>query len=311
MKVVYILAIILMIQPLTEGFSYHQNILNSCNNPAVDDNSFHFNTSGYDSNWFVLKFYSSSQMNISELHLKFFYECENIRVEWCGYIITNFTHSIIGGIISEFLNKNDTFLHFKIGSFNYTYNRLIRYNVTVSDAEIWKRNFTLSAGVWYLICFIGDTVKGRIEVDFNFSNNVVFIGKSEGNNTHILLPEDFWGNLNIKMGYYGIMVLNGKRTIYVKNTFVGTHYSMFEYQCRGYENFEYTDPDEGKESFIILSILNHKFIFSDFPSEAIIGNRGKWNFKLNLFMIGKRLPNGDYFSPGFGVGLIYADVTLP
>jgi len=216
-----------------------------------------------------------------------------------------------GGIISEFLNKNDTFVHFKIGSFNYTYSRLNRYNVSVSDAEIWKRNFTLSQGTWYLICFVGDTTKSRIDVDLNSSNNIKFIGKMEGSNTHVLLPEDFWGNLNIKIGYYGIVVLNGKRTVYVKNTLVGMHYSMFKFQCRGYEDFEYINPDGEKESFAILSILNHKFVFSDFHSKAIIGGKGKWNFKLNLFMVGKRLPNGNYFSPGFGIGLIYADVRLP
>ena len=312
MKIVYILVMILISQPLTDSF-YHQNILNNDHDAFTVSNNFtsHFSTSKNNSNWFVLKFYLSSRVNVSELHLKFFYECKNIRVEWCGYIITNLTYSMRGGIISEFLNKNDTFLHFQIGSFNYTYNRLIRYNVSVSGAEIWKRNFTLSQGIWYLICFAGETIKSRIEVDFNATSNVKLIGMEEGNGTHILLPEDFWGNLNIKLGYYGILVLNGRKSIYINNTFIGIHYSMFEYNCQGFEDFQYITPSNKKGGFTIFSIFNHKIVLKDFKHTVIIGKNGKWDFILNLFMLGKRLPSGEYFSPGFGVGLVYADVKLP
>jgi len=36
-----------------------------------------------------------------------------------------------------------------------------------------------------------------------------------------------------------------------------------------------------------------------------------WNFILDLLMLPKKLPNGDYFDPGFGVALLDIDVKLP
>ncbi len=300
--------ILLIIQLINSHAINTQPIINGYN---LNEQSFHENTSLYNANWFALKFYSPSPFNVTEMHLKFFYECKECRIDWCGYVITNLTHSIRGGIITEFVDKDESFFHIKIGSFNYTYNNLATYNISVPGAEIWKRNFTLSQGIWYLICFAGETIKSRIEVDFNTSNNVKLIGTEEGNGTHILLPEDFLGNLNIKLGYRGVIVLNGKKTISINNTLVGIHYSMFEYNCQGFEDFQYVTPSSEKEEFVIFSIFNHKIILKDFPYKVILGGSGKWNFRLNLFMVGKRLPSGEYFSPGFGIGLIYADVKLP
>jgi len=65
------------------------------------------------------------------------------------------------------------------------------------------------------------------------------------------------------------------------------------------------------ETFSFLSLPKHKIVFSDFPHELLIGKEGMWNFILDLLMLPKKLPNGDYFDPGFGVALLDIDVKLP
>jgi len=61
---------------------------------------------------------------------------------------------------------------------------------------------------------------------------------AEGTGTHILLPEDVLGNLNIKLGCNMVGVLNGKKTVRVNNTFVGFHVSTFVYGCPGFEKLQ-------------------------------------------------------------------------
>ena len=278
------------------------------------NSSFHGITSGNNSNWYVIKFSSPSPINVTEMHTKYTYRCENYRIDWNGCILTNCTWTIASGALSEVLNESECFFHIQLGPFNYTYDNLKRYTQEELDGsdESWWRNFTLPPDTWYLICFAGETTECMLEVHFNTTNSdIEFLATSEGTGTHILLPEDFLGNVNIKRGYNMTGVFNGRKSITINNTFIGIHYSMFKWPCRGFERFQYTDPDGNTEAFTILSLPNHKIVFSDFPHRLITGKEGTWKFGLDLLMLPRRLPDGDYYPPGFGMGLIYADVKLP
>ncbi|RLF44304.1 MAG: hypothetical protein DRN17_04685 [Thermoplasmata archaeon] len=283
------------------------------NSNSFSGNSFHGITTLANANWYVIKFSSPSQINVTQMYIKRTYRFEDTRIEWDGYILTNLTYSEDGGAILETLNESESFFHIKIGQFSYTNDNLNRYTSdNLTDRETWRYNFTIPPGTWYLICFMGETYECTQEVYFNTTNSdIEFLATSEGTGTHILLPEDFLGNVNIKRGYNMTGVFNGRKSITINNTFIGIHYSMFKWPCRGFERFQYTDPDGNTEAFTILSLPNHKIVFSDFPHRLITGKAGTWKFGLDLLMLPGRLPDGDYYPPGFGMGLIYADVKLP
>jgi len=323
MKIIHnLLSIVIVILLYGTGIAYDdisqiENVSPTATvNPAIcsyNNGSFHGITSGKNANWYVIKFSSSSPINISEMYIQHTYRCSDVRIEWDGYILTNLTYSEDGGTILEVLNKSECFFHIRIGSFEYTSDHLSRYTrQNFTSSKMWRHNFSLSPGIWYLICFAGETTECTQEVYLNTTNrDVRFLATSEGEGTHILLPEDFLGNLNIKWGYNLTGVLNGKKTIKVNNTLLGIHYSMFKWPCCGFERFQCIDPDGNTETFTILSLSNHKMVFSDFSHRLIMGKEGIWNFKLNLLMLPGRSPDGSIFSPGFGMGLIYADMILP
>lgn len=322
MKIIYaLLAIaILVIPSYGIGSDYNTTLQSENGSPTsnssifdYNNNSFHGITSGNNANWYVIKFSSHSPINVTRMYIKRTYKFDNTRIEWDGFILTNLTDSKDGGAILEALNESESFFHIKIGPFSYTNDNLNRYTSSnLTDRETWRYNFTIPPGTWYLICFVGETSECTQEVYLNTTNNdVEFLATSEGTGTHILLPEDFLGNLNIKRGYNMTGVLNGKKSIMINNTFIGIHYSMFKWPCRGFERFQYTDPDGKSETFTILSLANHKMVFSDFSHRLIMGKAGIWKFGLNLLMLPGKSPDGDYFAPGFGMGLIYADVKLP
>jgi hypothetical protein len=288
---------------------------NSLNETICEYNngSFHGITSGNNSNWYAIKFSSPSPINVTEMYIKRTYQCENIRMEWDGCILTNLTWTTAPGVILETLNESELFFHIRLGSFSYTYDNLHRYtHENLTGGESWRRNFTLSPGTWYLICFAGETTECTLEVHFNTTNSdIEFLATTEGTGTHILLPEDLLGNMNIKLGCNMVGVLNGRKAIRVNNTFIGLHYSMFKWPCRGFERFQYADPDGNTETFTLLSLANRKIVLSDWPHRLIIGKGGTWNFRLDLLMLPGKLPDGDYFEPGFGAALLYIDVKLP
>lgn len=275
--------------------------------------SFHGVTSGINTNWYAIKFSSDSPIHVTEMHIKRTYRCENYRIQWSGGILTNRTWAFAPGTLSEVLNESECFFHIKLGPFNYTYDNLKRYtNEGLSNAESWRRNFTLPPDTWYLICFAGGTTECTLEVHFNTTNSdIEFLATTEGTGTHILLPEDFLGNLNIKLGCNMVGVLNGRKTVRVNNTFIGLHYSMFTWPCQGFERFQYADPDGNTETFTLLSLANRKIVLSDWPHRLIIGKGGTWNFRLDLLMLPGKFPDGTIFDPGFGVALLYIDVKLP
>jgi len=276
------------------------------------DTSFHGKTTLANSNWYVIKFSSPSPINVTQMYINCTYRVENTRIEWDGFILTNLTNSTDSGAILEVLNESESFFHIKLGPFSYTNDNLNRYTSDNPGSKTWRYNFTLSPGTWYLICFVGETFECTQEVYLNTtSSDIEFLGTSEGTGTHILLPEDFLGNLNIKRGYNMTGVLNGKKSIMINNTFIGLQYSMFIYPCRGFERFRYTDPEGKSETFTILSLANRKIVLSDFSHRLIMGKAGTWKFGLDLLMFPGKLSNGNYFAPGFGMGLIYADVKLP
>jgi len=270
-----------------------------------NNGSFHGNTSGINKNWYVLKFSSSSSIHVDELYLNFSYKCRDSRVDWSGYIFTNSTYIDFEATIIERLNESERFFHIHIGSFNYTYDRLDRYSTGLRIIKTWRWNFTLPPGTWYLICFAGETLESSIEIWFNTSTNMDFL-TSEGNGTFVLLPEDFLGNVNIKLGNHTVGVLNGRKTVKINNTFVGIHYSISGW---GFERFQYTDPDGNTEKFLRLFIANRKITFGN-ATQCIIGKGGVWKFRVDLLMFGEIFSN-KYFCPGFGMSLFGADVKLP
>ncbi|MEA2055015.1 MAG: hypothetical protein U9O96_07940 [Candidatus Thermoplasmatota archaeon] len=324
MKVIYALLVITILVIPSYGIGSEYNNILQINNDAPDassnsaiceynNSSFHGITSGNNANWYVIKFSSPSPINVTQMYIKRTYRCENIRIEWDGYILTNRTWSSDGGTILEGLNESESFFHIKLGPFNYTYDNLHRYtHENLTGGKSWRWNFTISHGTWYLICFVGETAECTQEVYFNTTNSdIEFLATTEGVGTHILLPEDFIGNLNIKRGYNMTGVLNGKKSIMVNNTFIGIHYSLFKWPCRGFERFRCTYPDGNTETFTLLSLANRKIVLSDFSQRLIIGKGGIWKFGLDLLMFPGKLPDGNYFAPGFGMGLVYADVKLP
>ena len=267
--------------------------------------TFHGNTTGINKNWYVLKFSSSSSIYVEEFYANFSYKCNNSRVDWCGYVFTNSTYIDFEATITEKLNESERFFHIHVGPFNYTSNRLARYSIDSRTIKMWIQNFTLPPGTWYLICFAGETVRSKIEIWFNSSANMDFL-TTEGNDTFVLLPEDFLGNVNIKFGNYTVGVLNGRKTVKIDNTFVGIHYSISGW---GFERFQYTDPDGNTEKFLRLFLANHKTTFGN-TTQCIIGKEGTWDFRVDLLMFGGTFTN-KYFCPGFGMSLFGADVELP
>jgi hypothetical protein len=279
---------------------------NSPNEEICKNNSsFHGNTSGVNQNWYVVKFSSPSIIHVDELHVRSSYKCERVRTCWSGFALTNLTgYPYYAAMGLGTLNKSELFFHINIGSFNYTYDYLARYD-HYGGTMIWWRDFNLSSGTWYLICFAAETVECKIEVWINTTGDTEFLATTEGTDTFVWSSEEFLGNFNIRLGCYMIGVINGRKEIEINNTFVGFFFSGLGW---GAERLQYIDPNGNLKKAIVIHEGNHKRFIGDFnPLNCIMGKKGVWKFRVDLFLIGGM--SNIVFSPW--MCMVGADIKLP
>ena len=267
--------------------------------------SFHGVTSGENANWYVLKFQTSTQVKINELTVKYTYRSEDYPgVDWWGYAITNLTWTRWHAYTLEYLNESERFFHFQSGPFNFTYNHLDTLNNKNHSCTANWRDFGNPAGTWYLICYDGPSVQSKIEVYFNITGNVEFLSTTEGNSTTVLLPEDFLGNANVKIGTKLVGVLNGKKTINVNHTFLCLHYSFSSW---GFERLRYTSPSGMSGNLNCFFWDKSRYRLPD-TLDYIVGEAGTWHFTLDALLVGGIFNN---WPPAYGISLLYADIMLP
>jgi len=270
----------------------------------LEGNQFHGITSGNNTNWYIVKFSSSSTIHIEDLYIKTFYTCKNARDDVHGFLLTNFTDESYYWMhqVRKF-NKTDIFFHMNVGQFNYTYDHLSRGNYSTGGAwDFW--NITLSPGTWYLMCLAAETVECKIEVWINTSEKVAFLNTSEGATTFLCPSEEFGGNLNVKFPHI-MGIINGEKTVGINNTFVGFYF--FDFLGSGMGILQYTDPDGNVKKAILFQVGNLFSSTGDFDaSDFIIGKGGMWKFKVNVIAIGKIGKKVPISFSMFG-----ADVKLP
>jgi len=268
--------------------------------------SFHGVTTAENTNWYIVKFYTASEIKVDELVINYKWRSENYNgVDWWGRVITNLTWMNRDVATGEHMNESERFFHFKFGPFNYTYDKHDTLNKNHSRVHL-ERNFSLPIGTWYLICFAGPSVTSKIEVYLNITGDVEFLSTTEGNNIHVLFPEDFLGNINVKIGYSAVGVLNGKTTITVNHTLLCLQYA---YSAWGYEQLRSTSPTGVSKNFMCLFWKNKEIRISNTP-RCFLGEAGTWRFELNSIQWGG-IFNEKYWWPGYGVSLFIADIELP
>ena len=269
--------------------------------------SFHGVTTGENTNWYIVKFYAASEIKVDELCIKYKYRSENYNgVDWWGRIITNFTWTKENFATGEFMNESERFFHFEFGNFNDTYDKRDTLNKNHSRrSREW--NFYIPSGTWYLICYTGPSVTSKIEVYLNITGDVEFLSTSEGSNVHVLIPEDFLGNINVKIGYYAVGVLNGKTSITVNHTLLCIHNTISGW---GYEQLRCTSPTGDVKNFMRIFWKNKEIRIPDTLSSCFFGEAGTWRFELNSIQWGG-IFNEKYWWPGYGVSLFIADIELP
>jgi hypothetical protein len=129
-----------------------------------------------------------------------------------------------------------------------------------------------------------ETVECEIEVWINTTGEVEFLNTTEGTDTFIWSTEEFLGNLNMKLSYYMIGVIGGKKLVRINNTFVGFFFTSLGW---GVERLQYIDPDGNSKKAIVIHEGYHKRFMGDFdPRMCIIGKGGVWKFGVDLFLIG-------------------------
>jgi hypothetical protein len=265
-------------------------------------------TSGENANWYVVKYQTSTDVKIDELTVKYTYRSENYPgVDWWGFAITNLTWTRWHAYSGEFLNETERFFHVQFNHFNvnYTYDSLDSLNKNHTSVAHWG-DFGNLPGIWYLILFCGPSAKSSIEVYFNITGDVEFLSTSEGDTTRVLLPHDFMGNFNVKIGTKIVSVLNGEKKIQVDHVFLCAHYSFSGW---GFEHLRYTNSFGESESLDRYFWKNHRYRIPYTP-ECIISEAKTWEFTLDTLLWGG-IFNDKYWIPAYGISLLYADIQLP
>jgi len=270
---------------------------------SIGSNSFHGITSGNNTNWYIVKFSSSSIIHVEDLYIKVFYTCKNARDNVNGFLLTNFTDESYYWIHSAKFNKTDIFFHMEGGKFNYTYDHLSRENYSTRGAwDFW--NITLSPGTWYLMCFVAETEECKIEVWINTTEKLAFFNTSEGATAFLYSSEEFGGNLNVVFPHI-MVIINGEKMVDINNTFVG--FFFFDFAGSGVGILKYTDPDGNVKKAILFQGFNRFGSVGDFDAyNFIIGKGGMWKFEMNIIAIGKIRKKVPITFSMFG-----ADVKLP
>lgn len=268
------------------------------NSSAMRGNSFHDRTVN-DSSWYAVKLLPSSPAEIKELRVNISGDIVHARENVRGFILTNFTtyHYMWSHRIIQH-NESDRFFHASVGPFNYTYNTLT-YDNSTCGGVFTRWNISLSATPWYLVAMTAPAVDVEIEVRINTTDDVVFAGSTEGNDTFLYSSEAFWGNVNVRFPHF-VSVANGEKTVDVEHTFFGWWFSSF----MGYaiERLRYTTPDGDTTTGILLQIPG--LVAANFGT--IVGESGRWIFELDMLAFQK-----PWIEDAIYCSLIGADVKLP
>jgi len=302
-KLVLIIFLLILLLPAGEMEAV---IFNNRDNISIftEKNSYVWENSE-NINWYVVKIHSNQTINIGEIYAKIEAN-ETNGTQWLlasRLIIIDFENErfltpgeiwIIHGKFFEW------YLQMNIGKLNFTWNHLCKKvnGNFVSAYSLY--NISLPAGTWYLILIKVPTNKCKITTYIN-DTNAEIRGISYGSNIFLLENENFWAKFNLKTSLLSI-IMDGRKTISVNNTFVGFFYCSLGF---GKACIEYKSPTGETGKCKVLSTFR-KIIISDdstfFPVFIpIIGGKGSWTF--NTSMIGIGLGNA--------VDILGADITLP
>jgi len=240
-----------------------------------------------------------------------------------GAVIINKTRRIIyGGPGGEYHAKNwaINYFHFKIGSFNYTYdNRPIR-NYTLQGNLDWVRwkDFVLPPGRWYFIFFIcwednkhlyEDTM---IKAWINFSEkcNEISISTSSEGKIYNWWYGEFESNFILFHFPLFSAMLNGRINFHINNTLV---YSFMPYpDSKGIMKILWKYPDGREERNLILNL--HGITIGESKLQGI-GGKGDYELSVSYWdrasLEWRNVVIGSRWIFTNPIGFIAIDVKLP
>ena len=256
-----------------------------------------------NTNYYVVKLCSNQTIHINEIHVVI--ESNEVGTQWLStnkVLIINFednNYSIIPSLYALRGKWLEWYLQIDIGKFNFTLNHLQEKVVNDTTYTYTLYNLSLPAGAWYLIVIKAPTTKCKITTYINGTNAEIG-GVSYGSTAFLIENEDFLAKFNLKTSLLSI-IYEGKKTIYINNTFIGFPYFNLG---TGIASLEYETPEGENRKCTVWSIFGNREVSDDsdfYPYMPIIGEKGRWTFYASMVGIGL----------GNAIDVLGADIILP